>query len=59
MVAQQVVPVQPEFLQQQGQKGSNVQAGLEISTKRFSVHVTETTLMPFLVAVLEVVRDAE
>lgn len=59
MPAQQVVPVQPRLLQQQEQKGSNVQAGLDISTKGFSVHVTEFTPMPLLAAVLEVIRDAE
>lgn len=59
MPAQQVVPVQPRLLQQQKQKGSNVQAGLDISTKGFSVHVTESTPMPLLAAVLEVIRDAE
>ena len=59
MPAQQVVPVQPRLLQQQEQKGSNVQAGLDISAKGFSVHVTESTPMPLLAAVLEVIRDAE
>ena len=58
MSAQQVVPVQPRLLQQE-QKGSNVQAGLDISTKGFSVHVTESTPMPLLAAVLGVIRDAE
>ena len=59
MPVQQVVPVQPELLQQQEQKGSNAQAGLDISTKGFSVHVTESTPMPLLAAVLGVIRDAE
>ena len=59
MPVQQVVPVQPELLQQQEQKGSNAQAGLDISKKGFSVHVTESTPMPLLAAVLGVIRDAE
>ena len=59
MPAQQAVPVQPGLLQQQEQKGSNAQAGLDISTKEFSVHVTESTPMPLLAAVLEVIRDAQ
>jgi len=33
--------------------------GLHISTKGFSVHVTESTPMGLLAAVLEVIRDAE
>lgn len=59
MPAQQAVPVQPELLQQQEQKGSNVLAGLDISTKGLSVHVTESTPMPLLAAVPGVIRDAE
>ena len=59
MPDQQAVPVQPGLLQQQGQKGGNAQAGLDIFTKGFSVHVTETTPMPLLAAVLEVIRDVQ
>ena len=56
--AQQIVPVEPGLLQQ-GHKGGNEQPGLNISAKGFSVHVTESTPMPLLAAVLEVIRDAE
>ena len=35
------------------------QPGLNISAKRFSVHVTEATPMTLLAAVLEVIQDAE
>ncbi len=38
--------------------GDNVQPGLDICTGRFFVHVTESTPLPLLAAVLEVVRDA-
>ena len=57
--AQQIVPVQPRLLQQEEEHGNSVQPGLDICTRRFSVHVTESTPMPLLAAVLEVVRDAE
>ena len=56
---QQIVPVKPQLLQQEGNPGSGVQPGLDILTKRFSVHVTESTPMPLLAAVLEVLRDAQ
>ena len=57
--AQQIVPVAQEILQQD-KKDSNVpQAGLDISIKGFSVHVTESTSMPLLAAVLGVIRNAE
>lgn len=56
---QQIVPVKLQLLQQEGNPGSGVQPGLDILTKRFSVHVTESTPMPLLAAVLEVMRDAE
>ena len=55
----QIVPVAQEILQQD-KKDSNVpQAGLDISIKGFSVHVTESTSMPLLAAVLGVIRNAE
>ena len=56
---QQVVPVQPGLLQQQEQKDSDSQSGLDISIKGFSVHVTESTSMPLLSEVLKVVRYVE
>lgn len=55
---QQIVPVEPKLLQQ-GHKGGNEQRGLDISAKGFSVHVTESTSMALLAAVLEVIRNAE
>ena len=56
--AQQIVPVKPELLQQEHKDGTR-QPGLNISTKGFSVHVTESTPMTLLAAVLEVIRDAQ
>ncbi len=47
MPAQQVVPVQPELLQHQEQEGRNPPPGLDISIKGFSIHVTESTSIPF------------
>ena len=58
MPVQQMVPVEPGLLQQ-GQKGGSEQLGLDISVRGISVHVTESTPMPLLAAVLEVIRDAE
>lgn len=56
--AQQIVPVEPELLQLE-HKDDTRQPGLNISTKGFSVHVTESTPMALLAAVLEVIQDAE
>ncbi len=53
--AQQVVPVQPGLLRHQKQKGTNLQPGLDISIKGFSIHVTESTSMSLLSEVLKVV----
>ena len=58
ITAQQIVPVQPGLLQQQEQKDGNAQPGLDISIKGDSIHVTESTPMPLLAAVLEVMRNA-
>ena len=58
MPAQQMVPVEPGLLQQ-GYKDGSGQPGLNISAKGFSVHVTESTPMTLLAAVLAVIRDAE
>ena len=58
MPVQQMIPVEPGLLQQ-GQKGDSAQPGLDIFVKGFSVHVTESTPMPLLAAVLKVIRDAE
>ena len=58
MPVQQMVPVAPGLLQQE-QEGSSGQLGLDISTKGFSVHVTGSTPMSLLAAVLEVIRNAE
>ncbi len=56
---QQIVPVNACLLQQETQSGSGIQQGLSVSVNGFSIHVTESTPMPLLAAVLEVVRDAE
>lgn len=56
--AQQIVPVEPKLLQQE-HKDDTRQPGLNISAKGFSVHVTESTPMTLLAAVLEVIQDAE
>lgn len=55
---QQIVPVESKLLQQEHKSGTR-QPGLSISTKGFSVHVTESTPMTLLAAVLEVIQDAE
>ena len=56
--AQQIVPVQPEFLHQEPEECS-VPPGVDISIKGGSIHVTEETSLQLLAAVLEVVRRAE
>lgn len=56
---QQIVPVNTGLLQQETQSGSGIQQGLSVSVNGFSVHVTESTPMQLLAAVLEVVRDAQ
>ena len=56
--AQQIVPVQPEFLQRE-QKDGISQSELDISIKGVSIHVTESTSMPLLSEVLKVVQHAE
>lgn len=56
--AQQIVSVEPGLLQQEHKDGTR-QPGLNISVKGFSVHVTESTPMTLLAAVLEVIQDAE
>lgn len=55
---QQIVPVEPELLHQ-GEEDGTRQPGLDISAKGFSVHVTGSTPMDLLAAVLEVLRNAE
>ena len=57
--AQQIVPVNTCLLQQETQSGSGIQQGLSVSVNGFSIHVTESTPMPLLAAVLKVVRDAQ
>ena len=57
--APQMVPVKPELLYQEEKNSSNARPGLDISVKDLSVHVTESTPMPLLTAVLEVIRNAE
>ena len=55
--AQQIVPVNTCLLQRETQSGST--QGLSVSVNGFSIHVTESTPMPLLAAVLGVVRDAQ
>ena len=55
---QQIVPVESKLLQQE-HRDCTRQPRLSISTKGFSVHVTESTPMTLLAAVLEVIQDAE
>lgn len=56
---QQIVPVRPEILRADKKSSRDTQPGLNISAKGFSVHVTETTPMDLLAAVLEVIQNAE
>ena len=58
MPAQQMVPVRSELLQHQEREDGNLQSGLDISIKGFSIHVTESTSMLLLESVLKAVRDA-
>ncbi len=58
MPAQQMVPVRSELLQHQEQEDGNLQSGLDISIKGFSIHVTESTSMLLLESVLKAVRHA-
>ena len=58
MPAQQMVPVRSELLQHQEREDGNLQSGLDISIKGFSIHVTESTSMPLLESVLKAVRHA-
>ena len=58
-VAQQIVPLNTSLLQQETQSGSGIQQGISVSVNGFSIHVTESTPMPLLAAVLKVVRNAE
>ena len=55
---QRVAPVPPGLLPQ-GSENGRAQAGMDISTKGFSVHVTESTPIRLLSAVLKVIRNAE
>lgn len=54
----QVVPVEPELLLHE-KNNAAPKPGLDISRKGFSIRVTESTSMPLLAAVLEVIRDAQ
>ena len=58
-VAQQIVPLNTSLLQQETQSGSGIQQGISVSVNGFSIHVTQSTPMPLLAAVLKVVRNAE
>ena len=55
---QQIVPVETKLFQQEQTDGAR-QPGLDISAKGFSVHVTRSTPMDLLAAVLGVIKDAE
>lgn len=55
---QRIVLVEPELLRQE-HKGDHEQQRLDISINGFFVHVTDSTPMTFLAAVLEVIQDVE
>ncbi len=55
----QIVPVNPGLLQEETQGGSGIQQGLCVSVNGFSIHITESTPMPLLAAVLKVVQHAQ
>ena len=57
--AQQIVPVPPCLLHQETQDDTDARLGLSVSVNGLSIHVTESTPMPLLAAVLEVVRNAQ
>lgn len=57
--ARQIVPVRPEILRVAETSGGGVQPGLDISIKECSIHVTGSTSMSLLAAVLKVVQHAE
>ena len=57
-LSQQMVLVEPALLQHE-KNNSDPQTGLSIFRKGFSIHVTESTSMSLLAAVLEVIRNAE
>ena len=56
---QQIVPVPPCLLHQETQDDTDARLGLSVSVNGLSIHVTESTPMPLLAAVLKVVRDAQ
>lgn len=57
MLPQPVVPVSAELLSTR--QGTEERQGLDITTKGFSIHVTDTTSMDLLAMVLEVLRNVE
>ena len=56
---QQIVPVNTCLLQQETQDDTDARLGLSVSVNGLSIHVTESTPMSLLAAVLKVVRDAQ
>lgn len=59
MLTQQMVPVEPGLLQLDERNIDAPTSGLHISIKEVSVHVTQSTPMRLLAAVLEVVKHAQ
>ena len=57
--AQQIVPGALCLLHQETQDDTDTRPGLSVSVNGLSIHVTESTPMPLLAAVLKVVRDAQ
>ena len=57
--AQQIVPVPPCLMHQETQVDTDTRLGLSVAVNGLSIHVTESTPMPLLAAVLKVVRDAQ
>ena len=59
MLPQPVVPVSAELLSTRQSTGTEERQELDITTKGFSIHVTDTTSMDLLAMVLEVLRNVE
>ena len=59
MPLQQIVPVEPGFMQPDERNVSSTQPGLDISIKGVCIHVTESTPIPLLTEVLKAVHHAE
>ena len=54
-----IVPVTSCLLHQETQDDTDTRLGLSVTVNGLSIHITESTPMPLLAAVLKVVRDAQ